>query len=305
MQARHRSRPHSHQISVRPAGSVRRPIASPWHFWMKGETTMVPTQDDLIILKDPALKPVRDHHGFTHEQAIKLALQYDIQRKDSSKDTGSATKQRAAQFAELPFHIFNDIDATLFSGLLKGNVYLAWAKLSRGLSGRTTRPGCQACPRIAITLSHDIIATEHPGVLVSTLLHQMIHAYLLQCCGHKNAKVPGSGHNLAHNVDFAVMAMIIQDCISPLPKQEYPATLGCWDPCSSGYMYGSRAKPNGARTLDRPPPMEVGSSICDARRHGPPSQFCEKMAEHIGSTTTLPKVVLHPKSPLDHTDSPR
>ena len=303
MQARHRSRPHSRQISVRPAGSVRRPIASPWHFWMNGETTMVSAQDELIILKDPALKPVRDHHGFTQEQAIKLALRFDNEQKDSSKDAGSATKQRAAQFADLPFHIFNDIDATLFSGLLRGNVYLAWAKLSRGLSGRTTRPGRQACPRIAIELSHDIIGTEHPGILVSALLHQMIHAYLLQCCGHKNAKVRGSGHNLAHNVDFAIIAMIIQDRISPVPKQEYPATLGCWDPYSSGYV--TKAKRNVARTLDRSPPMEAGSSICDARRHGPPIQFCGKMAEYIGSTTTLPKVVLQPKSPLDHTDSPR
>ena len=263
---------------------------------------MVPKKDDIIILKDPALKPVRDHHSFTQEQAIKLALQFDSQRNDSSKDAGSATKQRAAQFAELPFHIFNDIDATLFSGLLRGNVYLTWAKLPRGLSGRTTRPGRQACPRIAIELSHDIIATEHPEVLVSTLLHQMIHAYLLQCCGHKNAKVPGSGHNLAHNVEFAVMAMIIQDRISPLSKQEYPATLGCWDFHSPGNAPKTRR--NGARALDRSP-AEAGSSICDARRHGPPVQFCEKMAEHIGSTIKLPKVVLHPKSPLDHTDSPR
>ena len=303
MQARHRSRPHGHQISVRSGGSARRPLTAPWDFWMKGETTMVPSQDDLIILKDPALKPVRDHHGFTQEQAIKLVRQFDNQQKDSSKDAAWATKQRATHFAELPFHIFNDIDATLFFGLLKGNVYLAWAKLPRGLSGRTTRPGRQACPRIAIELSHDIIATQRTGVLVSTLLHQMIHAYLLQCCGHKNGRVAGSGHNLAHNVDFAITAMIIQDRISPSLKQEYPATLGCWDPYSSGY--GPKARRHGARTLDQLPPTEAGSSICDARRHGPPIQFCEKMAEYIQSTTTLPKVVLRPKSPLDHTDSPR
>ena len=295
--SRHRS------AIARRDGPPRRTFHSPWAAWVHGHTRSLSSQDDLAILRDAGLRPVREPHGFTQEQAIKLALESGKECKSSGKEIRWTMQEQVQNYSELPFLLFNDIDATLFSGVLKGNVYLTWARLPHGLSGMTTRPGRGCCPRTTIELSQDLQLVISPEDLVSTLLHQMIHAYLLQCCGHKNVDVAGTGHDLMHKLDFSAIATIMQKRLVPSSSLEYPATWGCAASRPRRHdLRGGRHAPHKAL---RPPSIEAGSSNCDARQHGYHFADCRTLCMHVKAATPSPKLVLQLNCPLDDTKIPR
>lgn len=114
---------------------------------------------------------------------------------------------------DLPFAVFNDLDTLFFRSRLKGNVYLTWARLPRGVYARTSRPGFHGTPRITIELSR--YAANIRSATLGILLHQMIHAYYLQSCGHKNKGVAGKGHDLRHKEEFESLRVSIKEHFLP------------------------------------------------------------------------------------------
>ena len=197
------------------------------------------------------MKPLREGHRFTHQEAIKLVeSSYPAYlNRLNSQVTPKVSRPTRSTF---PFQIFNTIDEALFAGVLQGNVCLKWASLPSGLAGKTARAGRDACSRIMVELSIEI---QHRGAYEHTiqiLVHQMIHAFLLQCCGHNNHGVSGSGHELVHNLDYSAIASIIQDFLK-LPKvQSRPAYFGC-------FTITSR---HGSRLVSESAGKEAGSSSC-------------------------------------------
>lgn len=114
---------------------------------------------------------------------------------------------------DLPFMVFDDLDRKLFRSMLRGNVYLTWASLPTGSHARTSRPNLNGRPRITIELNWQL--RRNRAATLGVLLHQMIHAYYLQCCGHKNKGVIGRGHDLRHKEEFYNLSCSIREHFLP------------------------------------------------------------------------------------------
>jgi hypothetical protein len=222
--------------------------------WIDGPNRPTPSTAALRRLQDkraaPQSKPSRFHleeaFGLMHE-ALESTYITTIPCLGRSSDTGTHFSVR-----DLPFMVFDDLDKKLFRSTLKGNVYLTWASLPHGVRGRTSRPGLHGRPRITIKLSFRV--AKDRAATIGVLLHQMIHAYYLQSCGHKNKGVVGKGHDLRHNEEFENLCRSIKEHFLPgekpvwdaandlLPVEAdvsyYPPEAGCSD-C---YYRSSRIK---------------------------------------------------------------
>lgn len=237
-----------------------------------------------MILQNPTIKPARDAHKLQHQEAIKLVEQSTSAHLAQTKEKTFVVKEARCHRSDLPFHVFNEIDAALFSGVLKGNVYLTWAPLPPALFGRTIRAGHGDCPRIAIELAERVKSRGAPEEILAVLVHQMIHAFLLQCCGHRNTDVSGNGHDLRHGLGYSTIAYIIQKSFFPKKDAYYPAEFGCIaDPA---YHVGS--------TLLRQAysQKEVGSSFCCPNGHAISFSSAGNHYEYVKNNTLAPKLGL-------------
>ncbi|KAI9782623.1 MAG: hypothetical protein M1835_003998 [Candelina submexicana] len=101
--------------------------------------------------------------------------------------------------SDIAIKAFNDLDKIFFMGVLRGNVYLRWSdKSERGNWGGRTHSHCIG-RRIMIQLSTKVLQTSLASLrdVWSTLLHEMIHAYLYHQCGSSlvddDDELPGHG----------------------------------------------------------------------------------------------------------------
>ncbi|KAL8946182.1 MAG: hypothetical protein Q9222_007389 [Ikaeria aurantiellina] len=117
----------------------------------------------------------------------------------------------------LPYQVFNELDQEFFCSTLNGNVSLGWSELPAGTLSQTSRAGHKGNPRIRIELSPLL---KHPDCsrrdLFAALIHQMVHAYYLQCCGHRDSGYSGTGHDLAHEQPFQALLKVIEEHCHPL-----------------------------------------------------------------------------------------
>ena len=149
---------------------------------------------------------------------------------------------------DLPFMTFGDLDKKLFRSALCGNVYLTWARLPHGIFGRTSRLGLHGRRRITIKLSLHV--ADDRAATLGVLLHQMIHAYYLQCRGHKNKKAVRKGHDLRHREEFKSLRRTIKEHF--LPGERH-----VWDAANDlDEMFGTAGR------YHRP---EAGCSDCHCR----------------------------------------
>ena len=114
---------------------------------------------------------------------------------------------------ETPRIIFNRLDKALFGGKLKNMVYLRWKSHITFACGTTSAPGVvRGISRICIELNKVPFEQGYGNmdVLLDALIHQMIHAFFLVCCGAqpKGAKEDG---RLADGLHFGVLLHTIQD----------------------------------------------------------------------------------------------
>ncbi|KAL8688228.1 MAG: hypothetical protein Q9218_005808 [Villophora microphyllina] len=116
----------------------------------------------------------------------------------------------------IPFQVLNELDKEFFRSTLKGNISLGWSDLPAGVFSRTVHAGQYGNPRIRIELSPELYWHRGPHHIVAALIHQMVHAYYLQCCGYRDRSSSGSGHDLSHEEPFWALLNCIGEHLDPL-----------------------------------------------------------------------------------------
>lgn len=150
-----------------------------------------------------------------------------------------------------PYLIFDVLDKALFGGRLKGMIQLQWKAQASSSCGRTSAPGTiNGVARICIDLNSVPFEEEGSDIddLLDALLHQMIHAFFLVCCGAqpKGAKPDG---RLADGLHFGVLLMTIQEICrncteGPLPLIFYANTRRKLQDPHSAIASKGRCKPS-------------------------------------------------------------
>ena len=282
-------------------GSLPSSLRSLFQHWTTGSIKKDPSSDDLFLLKDVKTKPARkDHHELTPDQAVKLVYE-NVRKLCEGASSTDGYGRRTISGEDLPFQIFNDIDKLLFGGVLKGNVCLQIKqRLGGGEDGACSRAGKDG-PRIAITLSRGLIERtaggkyggRDPGFLVEVLLHQMTHAYLLQCCGFRDSAAEGNGCDLSHSPHFSMIASMFERTMLG-GHMEFPALMG-----QSRRWSGTRGwhGQDGREAWD-------GRSLCDGRERGSGSRECERCLAQA-SRTEAKKLEMEKKCPKDNDGTPR
>ena len=234
------------------------------------------------ILKGENIHPARKPHGWSINEAIKF-LSDAVHAKDWANDRNIRPRKQPPQ--TLPYALFNDIDKALFGGVLRGNVHLRFDKnLPSGLAGVTTWPSQIKKSRIRVELSKDLTFKQAPAVIIEALMHQMIHAYLLQCCGTHNGR---NNHDLRHGLGFSTAALVVLKACGFRPLMEFPSLLGVM----AQKRWGSEV--GGSSTSSA---WETSSDCCSA---GVPFEDCMLKLESIQEGTHLPEISLDYQCPLD------
>lgn len=218
---RHRSSRHSSRSAQgSPAPNPKGPSKVGYSYGTQG--SWIDGPDHPAVSKE-AVQQLQDKEATLRSSASHLDLEEAFTLADEALGEHKWTelpclKQTQAgdvfySYRDLPFMVFDALDERLFRSVLKGNVYICWAPLPGGIYGTTSRPGLNGSPRITIKLNSR--APKDPSVTLGALLHQMIHAYYLQCCGHKNKKVVGKGYNLSHGEGYHNLYRSIKDHFLP------------------------------------------------------------------------------------------
>ena len=222
--------------------------------------SQAPSSTNLTLLRDSNAKPARPEHELTSDQAIRLVIDcaraYRMQTATAARGerrwwlgaSGVGIKKADGEGHWLE-RIFEDVDEVCFAGVLKGNVCLKIVgggdsssggkdrrgKLPLGARGVTYAPDDDR-NRIGIVIDEGVAVAEGSEGekrmnLLSALMHQMTHAFLLQTTGLR-ARNDGSGegkqgHDLGHKDDFATIAYILQKVHAPKAEMGiYPARFG-------------------------------------------------------------------------------
>ncbi|MCJ1426163.1 hypothetical protein MMC29_004065 [Sticta canariensis] len=188
----------------RPAGPTQ-PLGS----WLDGLPYPQPDQDSIEVLKNADALPARSNLRLSTEEAFGRAHQA-IEHYRRTKVACLAPSQRHLYLTRrLPFMVFDQLDRELFRSVLKGNVHLKWtANMPGGIYAATCHADPPKRPRITIFLSE--VLAEAPRVhILCTLVHQMMHAYFLQCCGYQAREGGSGGHDLCHGSEFRALLVTI------------------------------------------------------------------------------------------------
>ncbi|KAL8933594.1 MAG: hypothetical protein Q9216_006290 [Gyalolechia sp. 2 TL-2023] len=208
----------------RPARPVRDgngiPAISPDRYsWLDGRAKPGPSQRDFDALQSRSITPVRRNLGLSVEEAYNLAetaLKGHVRAKIecfNQKPPGTATLRFKQK---LPFQVFNELDREFFRSVLKGNVSLGWSNLAPGNYSRTICANRRGNSRIRIELSTSLMHYGRRREILAALVHQMAHAYYLQCCGYRDQGYSGTGHGLEHEQPFLALLKLIGEHCEPL-----------------------------------------------------------------------------------------
>ena len=270
-----------------------------WNDWCLGICRPTATMDEKAILRDPALEPVREPHRITSAEAIKLVQQCLKTLQHTAQDQKHVGPTAPIDRLAYPFDVFDHIDQALFFGVLKGNVFLKWEFLQRGTSGRTTRAGIAASPRISIGLS-DHLRRGPPSLILEALVHQMLHAYLLQCCGYREPNTETNGYDLAHGLEYSTLNYLVRKYLLNQEVARCPACLGLHsDICPSIRRRSGTKRPNGSHVTG------PGSSLCEELPGSITLWSIKVYNYHVKRTTPVPSLKIHDKSPVDSNKVPR
>lgn len=245
--------------------------------WLDGPSQPGPTEEELTVLRDKTIAPAKGPLRLKPKVATKLLitglrdskyLRVNIQALEPST-------KHLFSCAELPFKVFNQLDKEIFRGTLKDNVHLVIAELPYCYPGVTSRLGLRG-PRITIRLSQDLVDRGSHAHLLAALLHQMIHAYLLQCCGHRNVGVKAIGYDLSHRHCFSSLLYAIQNRFQLQPQFHFPS-LWCIDHNRSGH-------PDHEHKFVQ----EAGSSDCCTYRSRIKERECERWKRNVMDKVSIP-----------------
>lgn len=218
--------------------------------WLDGPNVQEPSLESIKILKSKTIEPAVRCPRIKTEEAYYLAYQaLQVYKKKIIKWLDPKMNLFYSR-KELPFSIFDRLDKELFRSVLTRNVYLEWSpRLSPYRNAMTFRRDHHGCPRIAIKLAESLQAGSREEI-IGTLIHQMIHAYFLQCCGFRNKtlQASGSGYDLEHGFEFQALLRSIEK-VCPQDASPY-----LWD------LKSHDRRPLGSRSV-KPHPI-IGASNC-------------------------------------------
>lgn len=148
--------------------------------------------------------------GWTLEYATAYCYKHLNSNRLSIVDTIDTARQ-APLSRKAPFLIFDSFDRTMFQGRLKGMVYLKWRTLSDNSPGVTSAPDVRDS-RICIELNIRPYEERDADLddLLDALVHQMIHAYFLVCCGRQTKGTTQDGR-LLDGTQFGVLMYTIKE----------------------------------------------------------------------------------------------
>lgn len=168
-------------------------------------------QAEIDVLQDRHVKRVQHSHYIDRHEATSLLQQA---HKGPLSDAQKAAVKRLNDLQaahrwgpDIIFKIFNDLDLLLFRGKLKGNVYLRWDKQSDEMNGPDSRClgvtsyaiGGDCRCKLELSLTNATLATVGLRDVLSTLVHEMVHAYLLVETdadrGYSDEMTQGHGHS--------------------------------------------------------------------------------------------------------------
>ncbi|OQO14762.1 hypothetical protein B0A48_00144 [Cryoendolithus antarcticus] len=160
-------------------------------------------------LQDPDIR----HHGdlgWTLEYATAYCYKHIISNGPSIIEEID-TLRKAPAARTTPFRIFDQLDRTLFLHKLEGMVLLRWRTQSDHSPGMTSTAGTM-CPRVTIELNSTPFKKDEAQIddLLEQMIHQMIHAYFLICCGAQDPEAKQDGR-LLDGVHFGVILMAIDE----------------------------------------------------------------------------------------------
>ena len=222
--------------------------------------------------------------GWTLEYATAYCFKHLTGNRPCVVDTIDHARQ--APLGKLaPFLIFDSLDRELFQGKLNGMVYLKWRPLSDNAPGVTNAPDVKD-PRICIELNSRPFEERGASLdeLLDALIHQMIHAYFLVCCGKQGKSTEQDGR-LLDALHFGILMYTILEISGaceegPLPLTFYAHRRACRSRTACHSRRVDWYDRGGSRSIARPyiaidphggtvgPPPNDGKSHCmhDNRR---------------------------------------
>ncbi|KAI4225028.1 MAG: hypothetical protein L6R40_008396 [Gallowayella cf. fulva] len=217
--------------------------------WLDGRSKSGPTDKDIEILRSIKAKPTSRALECSPEEAFTLAQEAleNVRKRIHCINSSRADVKSQSKYL-LPFRVFNELDKEFFRSMLKGNVSLGWTPLAWGVLSLTKCAGQNDNPRTRIELSPLLHLHGTRLDIFAALIHQMVHAYYLQCCGHRESAHSGDGHDLGHEQQFHALLRCIAKHCDPL-RDILMASL--WVPrlrrdSVSVQRYCSRGSSNGA-----------------------------------------------------------
>ncbi|KAL9612487.1 MAG: hypothetical protein Q9167_002918 [Letrouitia subvulpina] len=207
----------STEVSTRPTLS-----------WIDGDANNGPSLKDLRELSCCTKQPVRKALELDHDEAFRLARERIKSVKPIRiKCLEYRDIKPYSDRKNLPFFVFNELDKIFFRSTLKGNVSLTLSSdLPLGIYSATFPANSNGNPRISIQISRDFPKYTGRQEVLAALLHQMGHAYYLQCCGFRGPH-QREGHEFGHDEAFYALLKSIQ---KRLPSK-YPLLLIEHLPC--------------------------------------------------------------------------
>ena len=219
---------HRHDLAHRLTGSTRDGIRVPHlaHGRLDDLSCRIPSREELAQLMDPNTKPLSPAGHDDIERAFVAASKSFLNPSSPRVALLEPERIRMCDKWVLPFLVFDELDKMLFCSKLKGNVCLKWSDLPWSISGSTSRAGLRN-PRITVELSERLLSN---GGVLTALLHQMIHAYFLQCCGYWTGEADSTGYNLGHGPEFLALKVMISLIFLRIPQEKIWSALNNWNP---------------------------------------------------------------------------
>ncbi|KAK3708329.1 hypothetical protein LTR37_011594 [Vermiconidia calcicola] len=151
--------------------------------------------------------------GWTLEYATAWCYKFLVGNQTEVADVIDKARTLEEVQEKTPYIIFNSLDRALFGGRLKAMVFMRWKSLTSCACGRTSAPGVvPGISRICVELNSAPFEENGGDMddLLDALIHQMIHAFFLVCCGAqpKGARQDG---RLSDGLHFGVVLNTIQD----------------------------------------------------------------------------------------------
>ncbi|KAI9679229.1 MAG: hypothetical protein M1817_005248 [Caeruleum heppii] len=190
-------------------------------------------------------------------------------------DRLQALEQVGSYGGDIIFKTFNDLDLVFFRGSLRGNVNLAWTDIGphdRDRSAGVTRDS-RPPQRVRIELNEFVLKIPRAGLrdVWATLLHEMVHAYLMVVCGPRmesdDAPRPGQRPVPRHGQYFSRSLKAVRHRLGSKDGAAGEAMPGCNPAGTNGGRLVAVAEKGDLQTAQTASHMEEGAEEAEGDHH--------------------------------------